>query len=252
MTRLDNNAITARVIARAQKLSGNEIPVDVEQIARNCGVTEISPRLIPFDGYLARRPDGHLAIRYSSDSIPTRIRFTIAHEIGHLVIADETKCPLDGAVARGPNRNEFVEILANRVASEILMPERYLEDAFRRERLSWVMVIETADVLKVSIAAMLRRLIELTSCVGFQIRIPLNGTASPRCWFSGTRRALLTQHPSFVYSRLLNEMQSRSSHSVQVVFGTKTITMPLLGRVVKQSDGEAYHLVGVVPKIRLE
>src|SRR5579864_1748252 len=125
--RLPNNAITERVIARAKELAGNRIPVDVEEIARACGVVEISVRPIPLDGYLARRPDGQLAIRYSSDSSPTRVRFTIAHEIGHLVIADETECPLEGPVARGPNRDAIVERLANRFASEILMPEHQLE-----------------------------------------------------------------------------------------------------------------------------
>jgi hypothetical protein len=254
MTRSANDTITARVIARAKKLSGNRIPVDVEEIARACGVTEISVRPIPLDGYLARRPDGQLAIRYSSDSRPTRARFTIAHEIGHLVIAEETNCPLEGAVARGPNRSAFVERLANRFASEILMPEHHLEGLFRKERLSWAMVNWTADSLKVSREAMLRRLMELTSCFGVEIRIPLSGTAVRRqWWFSGKQRVLLTEHPRFVYSRLLDEMKWRSSHSVRVVLGTKTIVMPLLGRMAKQSNGDAaYRLVGVVPKSRLD
>jgi len=125
-----------RIAQQAKKLleqcSIHRPPVKIEVIARHLGA-EI--RYEPFDddvsGVLYR--DYHnTIIGVNSLHHPNRQRFTIAHEIGHLVL-HEMEIHVDKGY-RVALRNSVssravdpAEIDANRFAAELLMPERFLE-----------------------------------------------------------------------------------------------------------------------------
>src|SRR3954470_3126160 len=110
------------------------VPVPVEKLA---GLLEAKIQFEPFAGELSgmvhRNPDGTAVIGVNSLDTPTRRRFTIAHEIGHLILhGDEhlhidEKFPVslrrDGKSSLGIDRRE---VDANQFASELLMPRHLL------------------------------------------------------------------------------------------------------------------------------
>src|SRR5688572_17971673 len=69
-------------------------PVDIVKLAKKLGVAEVSAAAISSDGYLGRRADGRFVIRYSDASPHHRRRFTIAHEIGHLLLSHSLGEPI--------------------------------------------------------------------------------------------------------------------------------------------------------------
>ena len=127
-------AAAALTAAREIALQDDEssVPVDIVGIAREAGVASIESRSMNIDGYLGRSPKGQLIIRYNAGNPWRRNRFTIAHEIGHLLIARCDGREIAAPVGRTWDRNESEELLANRIAAELLMPERRLSSDRRR------------------------------------------------------------------------------------------------------------------------
>ncbi len=108
-------------------------PVPVERLARLAGA-EIHYE--PFDGevsgLLHRQRHGPTIIGVNSAHAGTRQRFTVAHELGHLILhRDETFHVDEMPVIRFRNEESSQatnaeEIEANQFASELLMPEKLL------------------------------------------------------------------------------------------------------------------------------
>ena len=101
-------------------------PVDLVRIARHLGVRHIREMDIRLDGQLVELGDGGYEVILSRNAPRTRQRFTLAHEIGHLLAAasgDESMSCGDAAT----------EDLCNRVAAELLIPGRFIADAAAAE-----------------------------------------------------------------------------------------------------------------------
>ncbi len=88
----------------------------LEGIARKLGVNEITEEGLPFEGGLFRATDGRLVIKLNAHSSIARKRFTLAHEIGHLLLGTipglRSTCRSDVALERA----------CDSVAAELLMP----------------------------------------------------------------------------------------------------------------------------------
>ena len=105
-------------------------PVPLERLAELC---DAAIRYEPFEGDLSgmvhRRPEGSSVIGVNSSHSPSRQRFTIAHEIGHLLLHGDEEIHIDEKRPLG-RRDELSsqaedprEIEANQFAAELLMPE---------------------------------------------------------------------------------------------------------------------------------
>ena len=93
--------------------SGDE---SLDALARKLGVTRIVEQRLPFEGGLLQLPDGELVIKLNSESSFVRKRFTLAHEIAHLLL---NTVPAH----RGANRtDENLERTCDLIAAELLMP----------------------------------------------------------------------------------------------------------------------------------
>jgi Zn-dependent peptidase ImmA (M78 family) len=114
-------------------------PVPVDRLARLAGA-EIHYE--PFDGevsgLLHRQQHGPIIIGVNSAHATTRQRFTIAHELGHLVLhRDETFHVDERPVIRFRNQESSQatnaeEVEANQFASELLMPDYLLSKELSR------------------------------------------------------------------------------------------------------------------------
>lgn len=94
------------------KRSPNE-PLDA--LARKLGVSRISEERLPYEGGLFALPHGELVIRLNAESPATRKRFTLAHEIGHLLLGKpglRSSCGVD----------RDLEKACDSIAAELLMP----------------------------------------------------------------------------------------------------------------------------------
>ncbi len=147
-------------------------PVPIEKIA---GSTGASIRYKPLDhdcsGMIQRIDDKTAVIGINSSHSDVRKRFSIAHEIGHLVLHDDKNLHVDEELRSNVQfRNEYSslgvddqEIEANQFAAEILMPEEMLlKDVGKSKGKSPEVAIEDlAKLYNVSIQSMTIRLTRL-------------------------------------------------------------------------------------------
>jgi hypothetical protein len=92
----------------------------LESLARKLGVGQITEERLPFEGGLFQLPDGKLVVKLNSESSPVRKRFTLAHELGHLLLKT-----LPAFRSRG-QADIALERTCDMIAAELLIP---LEDA---------------------------------------------------------------------------------------------------------------------------
>lgn len=137
----------AEVISRFQKAP----PVDVRAIADALGISVVVDHGLPDDisGKIER--SGLLVERYeitvNGRHVPTRQRFTIAHELAHYVlhrslIGDGI---VDDAMYRSSQGNE-IEWQANSYAATILMPSPLVHEKFRGGIKSYAQMANEFDV----------------------------------------------------------------------------------------------------------
>jgi hypothetical protein len=136
---------------------GKGPPVDVVALARTLGVDRILWASTVEDGRLEQR-DGQIAIFVRADARPTRQRFTIAHEIGHLVLAEPGQ---DLIARRSQATGDREERFCDALAAALLLPREWI---LRRcdaapERLETVRAV--ADACEASLSATVIRLREL-------------------------------------------------------------------------------------------
>lgn len=142
---------------RAAGIGGRKLepPVKVFEIASRIGARTIDEESLVEDG---RVEDSHRStlILLRTDKNDERRRFTLAHELGHLVLADPSVLNL----ARQTLGVETFDIerMCNYFAAELLMPGRWLRDQFqdRPERLA--VIDDLAQRAEVSVSAAANRL----------------------------------------------------------------------------------------------
>ncbi len=151
----------------------------LEVLAGKLGVSAIVEEGLPFDGGVFAEGT-KLTIKINSSSIPVRKRFTLAHELGHLIISGN-----DARSARRCLTSNPLEMACDLVAAELLMPVDEVLGAFEG-RASVATLRLFADRFKVSLQAAAVRLRELKlwrESVGFW---KWNGSAE-RLWYLGRR-----------------------------------------------------------------
>lgn len=159
----------------AEKLLRNhnvtEAPIPVEEVARSAGATVVHRRFDGNDtaGFMYSSDEGVL-IGVNSATSRKRQRFTVAHEIGHMLLhrSDDLRVDSviqfrDGVSTRGTDPNERE---ANAFAASLLMPtplvEQHLASAWERGTTAReTLVAQLANEFDVSTEAMTYRLINL-------------------------------------------------------------------------------------------
>lgn len=106
------------------ELGVKRLPIPVAKIARAMDVTLIAEPYFGLDGMLeVRKPEGgsyEARIYFDQRHAVTRQRFTIAHELGHLMLHDVREAWRD--TSRDMVSRDINEIQANAFAADLLMP----------------------------------------------------------------------------------------------------------------------------------
>lgn len=149
------------------KLKVNSLPIPVEQLAKAAGA-KVSHRVLEGEvSGLLYNKGGKSVIGVNSLHPKTRQRFTIAHELGHLVLQHGDILVDKHILYRNSRSQEGIdqiEIEANSFAAELLMPELMI----RRELTQTHLDPEDQDALEalagkfdVSVPALTFRLVNL-------------------------------------------------------------------------------------------
>ncbi|HWP60448.1 MAG TPA: ImmA/IrrE family metallo-endopeptidase [Candidatus Acidoferrales bacterium] len=105
----------ARALLEECQIRG--IPVDLFRLARKVGIQRVTQAQTLLDGQLVELPGGSYEVILSRSAPVTRQRFTLAHEIAHLLLFPHNA---------GCNQARESEELCNVAASELLIPARFL------------------------------------------------------------------------------------------------------------------------------
>lgn len=110
-----------QVFVGAQR-TGNE---SLDALARKLGVSRIIEQKLPFEGGLFQLAGGELVIKLNAESSFVRKRFTLAHEIGHLLLKT---VPAFRSTRR---THAALEGTCDLIAAELLMPTAEAADFVR-------------------------------------------------------------------------------------------------------------------------
>jgi hypothetical protein len=137
-----------------------EVPVRLGAIAKDLGVeVKVSSLPLNVSGQISNL-GGRYEIKINRHESRQRQRFTLAHELAHFLlhrdIIDDMGGKLTDNVLYRSGASEHIEYEANRLAAQIVMPEKALQNAFSLygENLSETTVELLAEQFGVSKAAM--------------------------------------------------------------------------------------------------
>ena len=124
-------------------------PINVHMVAERMGVREISVKSLLEDGRLEHRP-GATRIVLNEASSPQRRRFTLAHELGHLLLVHPESSVT--ALRTYPNLNDE-ERFCDAFAGSLLLPRSWITATFGSAPPSIATLRAIADRANTSLAA---------------------------------------------------------------------------------------------------
>ena len=217
-------AMEAMAIASAKELVAGgrfaKLPVDIAGLAAQLGVRDISARDMASDGYLGRDRSGEFVIRYRAINNPRRNRFTIAHELGHLLLLQLTGDRGDSP-PRGLDRDRE-ERVVNRIASELLMPEASVANELAScsaagRAPGWGSIARMSLRFDVSLAAMAIRILELPQILSASLRIAIEGPAPAKAFTSSQDpNVRLVDGAEFEIDRVWRESRRSKQHVLTI------------------------------------
>lgn len=133
------------------------MPVDVVGLAHEIGVHEIATvRGLIEDGRL-EQTGGRVRVLLAGRATAERQRFTLAHELAHLLLAD----PKRDIIARRIRSDDEVERFCDAFAAALLLPRETVETKYCRRPKTLVTVRHLAAQTETSLAAATVRLNEI-------------------------------------------------------------------------------------------
>lgn len=131
-----------------------KLPVNPAAIARKLGIKLEGDPNLPFSGHYSFN-DGNPVIKYKAVEYVPRLRFTLAHEIGHHVNGD-LDAPRDDNESFSARSRDPIEVAANQFAAALLMPDNIVKYLVREKGMTNLK--DLAEKFGVSTVAMQFRL----------------------------------------------------------------------------------------------
>lgn len=160
----------AHYVAKDSQL---KVPVDLIKLADRLGVHGVSEATMVEDGRTTWI-DGVPSIALRRDRPPDRKRFTLAHEIAHILI--ESKHTVAHRTFR--LTHDDIETLCDQVAAAILMPRSWIERYANRDRFNLSLIRLVAHRAQVSHAAAAVRITEVSGRTCILLRLQ----RAPKRW----------------------------------------------------------------------
>lgn len=110
----------------------SSLPVPVGKIAKELGLIVKSATLPAGISGEIKEIDGVVTIRVNRHDVKERQRFTIAHEIAHFLLhRDRIGDGIIDDVLYRSKLSDFLEVQANRLAADIIMPWSLIQDRLK-------------------------------------------------------------------------------------------------------------------------
>jgi|SRR6202162_1588331 len=136
--------------------------IRLEDLAWDRGVTVSNGLLIGSEGRLIRKGDrGMIRVRASENQLGRR-RFSIAHELGHWELHEETQWIICSSENLRDYKTSPLEAEANTFAAELLMPGHLVRERCEKSTPSLELLKSIADEFRVSLTAAGIRLLHFT------------------------------------------------------------------------------------------
>ena len=239
--------LLGRVFTRAVLDSPVKGDSHLSNMARDLGTKRIVKRSLGVSGMLIPSNDGY-TIAINDKDLRTQQRYSLAHEIGHLVIANASetfgiKEPKNRSQSSGyEHGNKSEERLCEEIAAELLMPAQGFRDQVQKLGQSLANVSALAAVFGTSITATAIRYWELLSEPSLIVRwrkdysrhgavVPAwqnrNKVKGPSAWINApkgwqTHWKFVGAHAAFgndglktTYESILTRISSGSRHHVK-------------------------------------
>jgi len=159
-----------QAVTLLERLGIRSAPIDVWRVARRLGVrVERTDLGEDCSGVLVRRKSGAAVIGVNYAHHPNRQRFTVAHELGHLVLHKGGRYVDKGTTLRFRDResgtgSQVEERQANQFAAALLMPATWVRREFAKHPFDFgddEALTEMCRKFGVSSQAMVYRLVNL-------------------------------------------------------------------------------------------
>lgn len=139
-------------------------PYDPFELADLLGVDIVARQNVDDARLVSTDPETRTRIEFNPNRRADRIRFSVAHELGHLLFSDHSDQVRYRDEAHHAERSDDwqLEVLCNVAASEFLMPVGAFPPS-RASDLSLPHLLDLRPVFRVSTEALLRRVVKLTS-----------------------------------------------------------------------------------------
>ena len=144
-------------INEALSIASEAFPEGVEALAQAMGTVVLRSPLRGCEGWCIRKEDGYL-IRINSDSPRERQRFTLAHELSHILLGTTPDIPADGC-SEEQAVNNFAAVL-------LLPPERMREQIDTERPISAATVRRLSKAACVSQMMLARRIVTMAESLG--------------------------------------------------------------------------------------
>jgi len=148
-----------------KKFSVTSAPVNVEDISQKLGIEIGYAPSTKYSGMLIRKADGKVLMGINNSENPGRMRFSIAHELGHFILHPKDTVTIDYRNKEYISTKPKKEKVADVFAANLLMPESFIKKDFKNVTSEGIFfennLIDLADKYKVSSEAMRYRLINL-------------------------------------------------------------------------------------------
>jgi hypothetical protein len=221
-----------------QKTDQIEAPVDLTKIASLWSGLEISYDDLKDEGYLLDVGIwGKEIVIRSSTPLPIQ-RFTIAHEIGHLILR-ENKIKLDETIVLHSKaaKNSFIERWCDSFASSLLIPKEWILRDIRQYKIRGLVegVLNLPSVYQVSPSAFRMRISGITPLSIFDIKQTNKRLISERVIDKSFESSSVRQ---FYLKKTLEELIPNLEMSAEPVkyVNSDTKMLAVYGLVSKDSD----------------
>lgn len=156
------------------------LPINLRGIASSLGIDVVEDDIGKVDAFIMPEGGRYLAV-VNSTQFPTRRRFSLAHEIAHVVLAGEIADPKFRYTECSAARNNPIERACNELASAMLMPESVFRQHANAQGWGLKGIESLSGIFDTSFEATIRRCIDLSIEPLFMVKWRLDAeTLRPR------------------------------------------------------------------------
>ena len=188
-------ALAAAALERVREIRGDDSTSDLPTVIEETFGADVAVRELGagFDG-LAVGSDQVKLVLVAVSMVPARQRFTLAHELGHLLAGDDQEVHVDPDVYDRTRRAEPSEVRANAFAASFLMPQERLAQWVAQHGLDTASFAGLVHALGVSPSALAWRMKELR-LIDAGVQQKFEGLTTARAavlgdWEAGFARAM--------------------------------------------------------------